>query len=259
MAIILGTDGISEAIEDIMIDARNGVIIICPYLKISCRIKRLLSSASDRGIKFLVIYGKDREMREDTRSFLESLDPMMILFLKDLHAKLYMNERQALVTSMNLHEYSQIHNEELGVLFDSTEDPDKFRQLQSYVIHLTEEAEEEYVSPSVDDEAESDDGTRFIPEGLECHCIRCGIVLPPTNSTVYCGRCMSVWAIYGNTRYTEAYGSCFICGKPFMSSAIEPSCPRCRNSHPELVEDFVYWMDLVSRSDNLLMHYMDAI
>ena len=35
---------------------------------------------------------------------------------KNLHAKCYLNEKEALLTSMNLYEYSQEHNDEMGIL-----------------------------------------------------------------------------------------------------------------------------------------------
>ena len=36
-------------------------------------------------------------------------------FVKDLHAKCYLTEKEALVTSLNLYDYSMIHNIEMGV------------------------------------------------------------------------------------------------------------------------------------------------
>ena len=61
-----------------------------------------------------VIYGKN-ELRPEENNWLRSMDSIKTGFLQDLHAKCYMNEEEALVTSMNLYEYSQVNNYEMGI------------------------------------------------------------------------------------------------------------------------------------------------
>ena len=43
-------------------------------------------------------------------------------FCKNLHAKCYMNENMCIVTSLNLYEFSQVNNNEMGILIQRSED-----------------------------------------------------------------------------------------------------------------------------------------
>ena len=201
---------------------------------------------------------KEKGFDSETRDFLESLDPIMVCYLQDLHAKFYMNESRAVVTSMNLYEYSQVYNEEIGTEFTAEEDPEDFEKIVERFLSLVEASECVYSSPSVDQvisKQESDDNCELIPEDMECHCIRCGVILPHDQSTVYCDRCMRTWMKYLNPDYVEKDGVCFVCGRDFRSSARHPACPKCARLHQELVDDFSYWMGLIPENESLVRHY----
>ena len=43
-------------------------------------------------------------------------------FCKNLHAKCYMNEEMCIITSLNLYEFSQVNNNEMGILIQRSED-----------------------------------------------------------------------------------------------------------------------------------------
>ena len=48
---------------------------------------------------------------------------MRLSFCTNLHAKCYLSETSALVTSMNLYEFSQVNNHEMGISLTKAEDP----------------------------------------------------------------------------------------------------------------------------------------
>ena len=43
------------------------------------------------------------------------LDKFRVLFSKNLHGKLYLSEEEAIITSMNIYDYSQVNNIEFGI------------------------------------------------------------------------------------------------------------------------------------------------
>ena len=43
-------------------------------------------------------------------------------FCKNLHAKCYMNEEMCIITSLNLYEFSQVNNNEMGILIQRSDD-----------------------------------------------------------------------------------------------------------------------------------------
>ena len=82
-----------------------------------------------------VVYGKG-ELRPEEKRFLEGLG-IELTFLENLHAKCYLNESEALLTSMNLHKYSQENNDEMGILVSKEKDrklyEDIYRQVKKYI------------------------------------------------------------------------------------------------------------------------------
>jgi len=58
-------------------------------------------------------------------SYLEGLSYLRLYFSKNLHAKCYLNEDKMIISSMNLYEFSQQNNREMGILIDTANEPDK--------------------------------------------------------------------------------------------------------------------------------------
>ncbi|MGB1321719.1 MAG: DNA repair protein, partial [Vibrio gallaecicus] len=48
-------------------------------------------------------------------------------FCKNLHAKCYMNESSCIITSLNLYEFSQVNNNEMGIFIDRDEDSEIYK------------------------------------------------------------------------------------------------------------------------------------
>ena len=122
MATFLTTEDIVSHLHRIIEQAAEELILISPYIKVDDKTKRLLENTK-RGTDIHVLYGKsqsERNLGNVKTSF--DLPGITVSFLKDLHAKCYLNEKEALVTSMNLHEFSQEHNDEMGILVSKRED-----------------------------------------------------------------------------------------------------------------------------------------
>ena len=267
MSLIMDTLETNTWISHITEDARKHLVIICPYLKINDKLRRTIEVADRKGVNIYVIYGK-RELDAETVTWLKGLRHSNIANIPQLHAKLYMNEEMAVISSMNLYEFSQVNNEELGVLCGKRQDRAEFKDITFQVMRLIGISEKEHgkwetgdldkpirglfkrgktkgefrtydrehEDPSEDEGCEPEDATPDTePEKILCHCIRCGRVIPSTHEYVYCGRCMDSWQRYSNMRYVEQEGHCYICGKPYKASAEKPACIECYSSHAELV------------------------
>jgi len=70
-----------------------------------------------------VVFGKNDEdvrksLSKDDFEFLKQFPNIEIRYESKLHAKYYASEDRALITSMNLHEFSQNNNIEVGILMD---------------------------------------------------------------------------------------------------------------------------------------------
>ena len=120
MAKFLTTQGVSADLLRIIQDAKKRIVLISPYLQINHLIKAEIEYKvkMSRDIEVWLIYREDK-LRPNDREWLDSMPSIKTGLLKNLHAKCYMNEKEAILTSMNLYEYSQNNNNEMGILISS--------------------------------------------------------------------------------------------------------------------------------------------
>ncbi len=95
MAKFLNTSATNYFLEELIKDAKERLILISPFLKLNDRIKELTYIRTS--------------------------------FCKNLHAKCYLNEEMCIVTSLNLYEFSQVNNNEMGVLIRRADDSELYR------------------------------------------------------------------------------------------------------------------------------------
>ena len=126
MATFLTRKGISYHLDKIIEEADREIVLISPYIKADDETKNRLKNKT-RATTIHVIYGK-KELNPSEKSFLDSLG-IKTSFLKNLHAKCYLNENEALLTSMNLYEFSQEHNDEMGILVSRQDDEELYEAI----------------------------------------------------------------------------------------------------------------------------------
>ena len=112
MTEFLTTTGVSYRLEEIIKSATERLVIISPFLRVNERIRELLEDKDRLKIDVRIIYGKN-ELQPEENNWLESMNSIRTSFCKNLHAKCYLNEREALLTSMNLYDFSQVNNNEM--------------------------------------------------------------------------------------------------------------------------------------------------
>lgn len=121
MAKFINTSGTTFFLEEMIKSTKKQLIIVSPYLKTKTRIRQLIESLTIRNIPVDVVFGKN-DLSDDEQLWLASLGNISVRFCENLHAKCYINETTAIITSMNLYDFSQVNNNEMGVLIDCIED-----------------------------------------------------------------------------------------------------------------------------------------
>ncbi len=129
MAEFLITTGINHKLEQIIINSNKSLLFISPYIKISEMLLQRLKEKAEDGVEINFVYGKKR-YQEDVNK-LKQLPNINIYYLENLHAKLYSNEYDMILTSLNLYEFSQVQNREMGIYFNSDNDPRLFEDALS--------------------------------------------------------------------------------------------------------------------------------
>ena len=121
MAEFLNKEKLLEWIPRIIETSEKELIIVSPYIQVSDKIISLLKKAEKRSVEITLIY-KEGELSKKEREKFDEIENLNLLFHSNLHSKCLYNEKYLLLTSMNLYEYSQKHNREMGVLFRRTDD-----------------------------------------------------------------------------------------------------------------------------------------
>lgn len=141
MAKFLNTSATTYYLEELIKNARERLFLISPYLKLSDRIKELLEDKNRMKIDIRVVYGKS-ELKPAEVTWLKSLSFVRTSYCHNLHAKCYINEESCIITSLNLYEFSQVNNNEMGVLLNRQEDSsvyqDAYEEAQR-IIRISEE------------------------------------------------------------------------------------------------------------------------
>jgi len=126
MAKFLNTSATNYFLEELIKDAKERLILISPFLKLNDRVKELLADKNRLKIDVRIVYGKS-ELQPEEINWLKELTYIRTSFCKNLHAKCYLNEEMCIVTSLNLYEFSQVNNNEMGVLIQRADDNELYR------------------------------------------------------------------------------------------------------------------------------------
>jgi hypothetical protein len=146
-------------------------------------------------------------------------------FCENLHAKCYLNESEALVTSMNLYEFSQVNNHEMGIYVGRASDPQLYDAIYDEARRLIRIGEEVRLWAEVVEAEVVEPLNKSLKREAGGFCIRCRTEIPCNRETPYCPACYRVWKKYENPKYEEKY--CHTCGKQNASTLNKPTCYAC--------------------------------
>lgn len=162
MAKFLNTSATNYFLEELIKDAKDRLILISPYLKLNDRVKELLADKNRLKIDVRMVYGKS-ELQPAEITWLREQSYIRTSFCKNLHAKCYLNEELCIVTSLNLYEFSQVNNNEMGILIRRGEDAELYRDAYEEAQRIIRISDEVRISmervASSDEPAEDPAGT----------------------------------------------------------------------------------------------------
>ena len=151
MAKFLTRNKVNSKLEDILENADLHLYLVSPFIKFHDRIKEiLLTKKKNPELEITLVYGKNenkkhRSFGEEDFKFLYDFPNVIIKYERRLHAKYYANESGALLSSMNLYEYSQNNNIEFGIysprknfanpIFGNTIDEDAYKYFEEIILN----------------------------------------------------------------------------------------------------------------------------
>ena len=126
MANFLTGDELNSEIGKIIERAEEELIIISPFIKLHGRTKdKLKLKIEDDKLEIIIVFGKNEDDKNksfttDDINFFKAFPNIEVRYERRLHAKYYANENYAIMTSMNLYDFSLNNNIEFGIQTKAT-------------------------------------------------------------------------------------------------------------------------------------------
>ena len=126
MPLFLEGTSLNLAVEEIFNEAQTELLIISPFIKLHHRLRdQLKDKLQDHKLKIILLVGKNekeltKSLPKDEIEFFKEFPNIEIRYEERLHAKYYSNENRAILTSLNLLDYSVDHNIEAGILMETS-------------------------------------------------------------------------------------------------------------------------------------------
>ena len=257
MAEFLTTTGISHSLERIIRNANERLYLVSPYLQINPRLREFIEDKIRSKIDIRVIYREINPKQIEEHKWLESTPTIRRSLRKNLHAKCYLNEKEALLTSMNLYQFAQERNDEMGTLVSVDHDRELYTGILDDVMRIirgsveiskpfpsVEAAENSGASSATEGTASKPpqsvkpDPSKEAPATLSAlengFCIRCKAELAANPSKPYCSRCSVSWNQFKNPKYKEKY--CHTCGNEHPTSMSRPLCRGCYRKYKDVLQ-----------------------
>ncbi len=223
-------------VVNIIENAQDFVLLVTAYLTSWTHLDHAIKTTIARGVPINLVMRapdgakRDREKREQEAEDLRQLG-VKVHFVERLHAKAYVNEKEAIVTSFNLVSGSN-ESIELGVLI---QDPvlvrDCVSKVQAYCPDLVAT---KAPTPKASKAASASNQKPEVEAPASC--IGCSDPLPFNPTRPMCLSC------YRSSKKGEDLAalekrSCHRCGKPGPATLARPICPECWKSLPKDLQD----------------------
>ena len=197
-------------------EAQKFAILISPYIQISEPYLERLRDAGNRKVKAIIVFRKDQLNKINDEAF-SNISDLNLYFFDNLHAKCYLNESSAILTSMNLYDYSERNNREMGISFHREENEKLYNEISDECNSIIKSSNRYFIQKhyQVSDQSNSVTGL----------CIRCLAEIEFNPERPLCVKCYGEWSQYFNYDYPER--GCHRCGKPGEVSMRKPLCYDC--------------------------------
>lgn len=222
MAEFLDTQGVSYYLKKLINNAEDKLYLVSPYLQLNNQLKLSLEDRHKFNIDIIMIYGKISDINPDDSTWLQSMQGgIKLLFHKDLHAKCYFSEKEAIITSMNLYMFSQQNNVEMGIYVSRQDDEKLYQEIAKEVDRIKRGSEhrtisvQKVVEKSIAASPKQPALAKEVKTGnskQNGYCIRTGVEIPFNVEKPLSFEAFKKWNEFGDSEYAERY--CHFSGEP---------------------------------------------
>ncbi len=122
----LNTQAAYSEIENIVNRAEHKLVIMSPYIQINRVLLQKIFHASEHRSIDVSLICKTNDIKPEEMAAINRINRLELFDLPNLHANCIYNEKAIIITSLNLFDYSQINNRDMGALLTYDKDPAAF-------------------------------------------------------------------------------------------------------------------------------------
>lgn len=230
---IISNYQISPAILDMIKGAGKSLVLISPYIQLWGHLESEITSVRKRGVEVKLYFRSDK--RKDLEEILQKLvaQGVEIFQVENLHSKIYASDSYAIVSSMNLYQYSAANSEEIAICSGDmsfvTEVKGYIQELSGKATRITGALKGKKVAGVVGGALKSvaSSVASAVISAIENpgHCIRCNVKIEYNPEKPLCASCFTAWNKFKNKTFAEKF--CHNCGKPNKTTIEKPVCYDC--------------------------------
>ncbi|MDU8886320.1 phospholipase D family protein [Yeosuana sp. MJ-SS3] len=127
MAKFITGEALAEEVYDIIFKAKKQLLIVSPYIKLDDYFRKELFKIHKKNseIHLIIAFGKNeknpqRSVKKEDLAYFKDFPNVSVIYIPNLHAKYYANEKKGIITSINLYDFSFKNNVEFGVVSETT-------------------------------------------------------------------------------------------------------------------------------------------
>jgi hypothetical protein len=202
MANYLTNNETQAALEKIIMTADKQLILVSPFITLTNQLYSRIKAAAEKGVRIKIIYRKDKVKKEELDR-LKVVKNIELKCIPDLHAKCYFNEKEMIITSLNLLNTSE-RNWEMGIRISRSNDKEIYESAMNDVqtIYMDSASfEKNAVKPKIK-------GTKINAsktKSFDGFCIRCGDDIKFNINKPLCNDCFESWNGWGNEDFPEKF------------------------------------------------------
>ena len=243
MVEVLYDEAVLPSVIELAESARSQLVLVSPYNDFPGHLRNAVEQAAKRRVSVTAVCRSDHAQSDNAqrerahREWLTRLE-VRVYLVEQLHSKIYLNESQAIVTSMNLLKGSAVDLKEVALRVRDTK---VIEEINNYIkTRLIDNAANVDPKPRPSQpSARPDTAGVFATVGKSVldvikrrmdrkqgYCIRCGNDISFNTKKPYCLDCYHKWDRSGRKfDYPERH--CHRCGRESQPSFVRPQCLEC--------------------------------
>ena len=192
----------AEEIHRIIENANSELIIITPYIDLGPRMKGSFRVAYKKNVNIKLITRWKKKLAAKDEKELEFFTELgaEIIFVERLHSKLFLNENDGVLSSMNMLDGSAHHSQEIGI---HTNDTELITSFKGYANRLIRSAMPLEAAPAKSTAKNAPSQKK--KQQNSGYCIRTGDPIPFNIKSPFNKKSLGSWNRYKNPEFKEKF------------------------------------------------------